>query len=167
LRKRFHREHLHTFYHCRLARVCLRHHNVLDSALARSERRRKRAAHRTHASVEGQFAQKYVRIENFAEERSLATENPKRHRQVERGSFLSNVRRGKIHRNNLAEGEIKAAVAHRGLYAFAAFFDGNVRQADNAETALKARTDIYLDFNEVCVDADTAALNVLKSIPSG
>jgi hypothetical protein len=108
-----------------------------------------------------------MRIENLAEERSLAAQNSKRHRQIECGTFLANVRRRKIYRNNLAEGEIKAAIAHRRLYAFTAFFDGNVRQADNAETTLKARTDIYFDFDEVCVDAEYGCAECIEKHPKG
>jgi hypothetical protein len=54
----------------------------------------------------------------------------------------------------LAEGKIKSAVAHSGLDPLAAFFEGNIGQTDDAETALKARTDIQLDFDEVCVDTE-------------
>ena len=154
LRQRFHRENIHALHHRRFARVRFRHHQILDPAFPRRQRRRKRTAHRTHSAIERQLSQENVRIENFAEECSLATEYSKRHRQVERGAFLANVRGRQIYGDDRAEGKIESAIPHRGLDSFAAFFDGNVRQSDNAETALIARTDIHLDFDEVRIDAE-------------
>lgn len=106
-----------------------------------------------------------MRIESLPEESSLAAQNSKRHRQVKRRSFLANVRRGEIYGNNLSEGEIETAVAHGGLDPLAAFFDSDIRQPDNAKTALKAGTYIHLDFDEVCVDAEYRCAECFEKHP--
>ena len=54
----------------------------------------------------------------------------------------------------LREGKIEAAVPQRGLDSLAAFFHGDVRQSDDVETALIARTNVHLNLDEVGVDSE-------------
>ena len=68
----------------------------------------------THAAIERQLAEKNVRIENFAEESSLAAEKAQRHRQIERRAFLANVRGREIDGDALAGRKIEAAISQRG-----------------------------------------------------
>ncbi len=152
LRQRFHGEDVDAFDHGRLARVRLRHHHGLDPVLARRQRRRKRAAHRAHAAIERQFAQENILIEALAEKRSLAAQNPKRHRQIERRTFLANVGGRQIHGDAL-QGKIEAAILQRGLDAFAAFLHRDVRQAHDVEIARASRADVHLHLDQVGVDA--------------
>ena len=75
---------------------------------SRRKRRRKRAAHRTHAAVQRQFAQKNILIQRLAEKCSLAAQNSQRHGQIERRAFLANVGGRQIHRDALSRWEIQS-----------------------------------------------------------
>jgi hypothetical protein len=55
-----------------------------------------------------------------------ASNEPQSHGQIERRAFFANVRGSKINRDALAV-KLEAAIAQRGLDAFAAFLDGIVR----------------------------------------
>jgi hypothetical protein len=65
----------------------------------------------------------------------------------------------------LSEGKIETAVAHGGLDPLSAFFYSNIGQSHNAEAALKARTNIHLDFDEVCVDAEYRCAECFEKHP--
>ena len=106
-----------------------------------------------------------MRVENLAEESPLAAKNSKRHRKIERGSFLANICGSEIYSDDRAEGKIKTAIPHRRFNSFAALFDGNVRQSDNAKTTLIARTDIHLDFDEVRIDAKNRGAECFEKHP--
>ena len=62
----------------------------------------------------------------------------------------------------MAGGKIETAIAQSCTDAFAAFLHGNVRPADDSEVALERGGDVHFGFDEM---PNTAALNVLKSIP--
>ena len=115
------------FHDGRFARVGLRNDHGLDLVLARRQRRRKRSAHRAHLAVERKFSEKNVLVEALAEKRSLAPQNRKRHRQIERRPFLADIRRSKIHRHALKR-KLVPAILQRRLDAFAAFLHRHVRQ---------------------------------------
>ncbi len=110
------------------------------------------SAHRAHLPIQRKLAQKNILIELLAEERALAAQNRKRHRQIERRTFLANVGGRQIDGDALKR-KLVAAIFQRGLDAFAAFLHGNVRQADNIEIAGLARADVHLDLHEVGVNA--------------
>ena len=144
-----------------LARVGFRHDHGLDLVLPRRERRRKRPTHRTNLPVKRQLAQKNILIEPLAEERALASEDRKRHRQIEGRAFLADIRRCKIDGNALQR-KIVAAIFQRRLDAFAALFYGNVRQAHDIEIAGLARSHINLDFHEVGIDTKHGCAEVFE-----
>jgi len=138
-------------------------------AFARPPARRKAQPRtETHAAIEREFAEKHVRIENLAEETSLAAGQAQRHGQIESGAFLADVGRCEIDGEpRCPEGKIETAIA-QGLARMRsrAFFHGNVRQADDREMPSKAGTTSTSVFDEISRQCRTRlALNVLKSIP--
>src|SRR5271156_6208707 len=165
LRQRLHAEDFDAFDHGRFPRVGFRHDYILDAAFARCESRGKRAAHGTHSAIERKFAEEYVRIENFAEETSLATGEAQRHGQIERGAFFTDIRWREINGDRVARREIETAIAQSGANAFAAFFHGDVRQADDGEMALVGRNDVYLGFDEIRVNAEHGCAECLEKHP--
>ena len=93
-------------------------------------------------------------IENFAEESSLAAGEAQRHGQIERRAFLANVRRSEIDGDHVGGGKIESAIAQSGADAFAAFFHGDVRQADDGEVAFEGGRNVHFDFDQIGVDAE-------------
>ena len=161
LRQIAHGEHVDPLDDRGLARIGFRHDHGLDLVLARRQRRRERAAHRAHLPVERKLAEKNVLVEPLAEERALAAQNRKRHREIEGRAFLANVGGRQIDRDALKR-KIVAAIFQRGLDAFAAFLHGDVGQADDIEIAGLARADVHLHFHEVGVDAKHRGAEVLE-----
>ena len=153
---------MNAFDHRRFARIRFRHHDLADAALARRQRRRERAAHRTHAAVEREFAEENVVVEDFAEERALAAENAQRHRQIERGAFLANVGGREIHGDEVIERKIEAAISHRGFDPLAAFLHGDIRQADYVEAALIGLRHVHLDLDEVGVNPENSGAEAFE-----
>jgi hypothetical protein len=106
-----------------------------------------------------------VRIENFAEETSLAACEAQRHGQIECGAFLADIGGGEIDGDRMPGRKIEAAIAQSGANAFAAFFHGDVRQADDREMALVRRHDVHLGFDEICVNAEHGCAECLAKHP--
>lgn len=145
-----------------LASIRFRHHHVFDSAFARRQGSGKRAAHRAHASIERQFTEKHILVENFTEERPLATEQPERDRKIERRAFLAHVGGRQIYRDGKVSRKIEAAIFQRGLGAFAALLHGDVRETDHIEIARLAGADVDLDFDQVGVNAINGGAECFK-----
>jgi hypothetical protein len=106
-----------------------------------------------------------VCIENFAEETFLASGQAQRHGQIECGAFLADIGRGEIDADRVAGGKIEAAIAQNCTDAFAAFFHGNVRQADDGEVALERGDDVHFAFDEISVDAEHGCAECLEKHP--
>jgi hypothetical protein len=152
LRKSAHREHVDAFDYRSLARIRFRHHHGLDLVLACRQRRREGSANRAHLAVQREFSEKNILIEPLAKERALAAQNRKRHGQIERRAFLSDVGGRQIDRD-AQNREIMAAIFQRGLDAFAALLDSHVRQAHHIKIPGPPRADVHLDFDQIGVDA--------------
>jgi hypothetical protein len=82
-----------------------------------------------------------------------AADESESHGEIEAGAFFANVSGSEIDGDALAVREFVAAIAHGGLDAFAAFFDGVVGEADDVEVLHASGADVDLDFDEVSVDA--------------
>jgi len=106
-----------------------------------------------------------MRIENLAEKTSLAAGEAQRHRQIERGTFLADIGRGKIDGDRVPGRKIEAAIAQSSADAFAALLHGNVRQADDGEMALERGYDVHLGFDEVGVNAEHGCTECLEKHP--
>ena len=106
-----------------------------------------------------------MRIENLAEETSLAAREAQRHGQIERGAFFADIRRGEIHGDGVAGGKIEAGIAQRGAYTFAAFLYGDIGKADDIEKALEHRDYVHFDFDEVSVNAEHGCAKRLEEHP--
>ena len=165
LRQRFHAEDANAFDHCSFARIGFRHYDILDAAVTCRESRGQRAAHRTHAAIEREFAEKHVRIENFAEEASLAAGESQRHGQIECGAFLADVGGREIDRDRVPRRKIESAIAQSGANAFAAFFHGNVRQADDCEMPFVCGHHVNLGLDEIRVNAEHGCAECLEKHP--
>jgi hypothetical protein len=57
------------------------------------------------------------------------------------------------------------AIAQSGPDAFAAFFHGDVRQADDREMALVRGHDVHLGFDEIRVNAEDGCAECLEKPP--
>src|SRR6266566_6492042 len=90
-------------------------------------------AHRAHAAVQRQLAQKHHLVQLFAEELSLAAYQSQRHGQIESRAFLAYNRRSQINRHPLPVRKFKSAVSQRAFDPFAALFDRVIRQSHDVE----------------------------------
>jgi hypothetical protein len=106
-----------------------------------------------------------VGVQNLSEERALATEQPERHGQIKRGSFLADVSGSEVDGYRLLRGKIEAAIPERRADALAALLYGKVRQADDVEIALEAWANVYLDLDEVGVDSKDRSAESLEEHP--
>ena len=162
LRQRFHAEDANAFDHRGFAGVGFGDDHVFDAAFARGERGGKGSAHGTHAAIQRKLAKENVRIENFAEESSLAASEPQRHGQIERRAFLANIRGREIDGDEVGSGKIESAIAQRGADALAAFFHRNVREADDGEMTFEGGRNVDFDFNQIGVDAEDGGAECLE-----
>jgi hypothetical protein len=115
--------------------------------------------------MERKFAEENVRIENFAEETSLTACQAQRHGQIEWGTFLTDIGRGEIDGDRVAGWKIETAIAQSGADTFAAFFNGDVRQADYREMALESRDYVDLGFDQIGVHAEHGCAECLEKHP--
>jgi hypothetical protein len=153
LRERLEGKHIHAFHHRRFLRIGFGDGHRLQSTLARGERRGKRPAYRSHASIQRQFTEKHALVDLFAEKLSLAPDEAQRHGQIESRAFLAHIGRGQINRHALAVGKLIAAIPKRALNPLAALFDRVVRQAHDIEVLHARRAYVHLDFDNVGVDS--------------
>ena len=80
-------------------------------------------------------------------------------------SLLADIGRGEIDGDRVAGGKIETAIAQSCTDAFAAFFHGNARQADDGEVALERGDDVHFGFDEICVDAEHGCAECLEKHP--
>ena len=93
-------------------------------------------------------------IQNFPEESSLTTGEAQRHRQIERRTFLANIRRRQIDRHRVRRGKIESAISQRRPNSFAAFLHRNIRQANHGKMAFERGRNIHFDFDQIRVNAE-------------
>ena len=161
----FHAEYPNTFDDGGFARISFRHNDILDAAFARRQSRGKRATYGAHAAIERKLAEKHVRIQNFAEETSLAAGQTESHRQIERGAFLTDIGGREIDGNCVSRRKIEAAIAQSRANAFAAFLHGNVWQADDREVPFVRGHHVNLGFDQIRVNAEHGCAECLEKHP--
>lgn len=146
-------EHVDSIDHCGFPRFVFGHRHGLQPLIASRDGGGKRAAHRTDATIERQFAQKHHLVENFAKELPLTTHHAQSHGQVAAGAFLAEIGGRQINGYASAVGELKSAVVERGFDAFAALFYRIVGQIYRVEVLHVGGAYVHFDFNGVSVDA--------------
>jgi len=121
--------------------------------IARGKRSRKRAADGADAAIERKFTEEHHLVDRLAKELAHATGKAERHRKVERGAFFLDVSGSEIDGNALAVWKFDAAIAEGGFDAFAAFFYGIVREADDVEIVHASGAHVDFNFDKIGIDA--------------
>jgi hypothetical protein len=83
---------------------------------------------------------------------ALTTGETESYRQIESGTFLTQIGGSEINGDALAVGKFKATIAKSGFDPLTAFLDGVVKKADDVEVLHATGANVYLDLDEVGVD---------------
>src|SRR5208337_3022997 len=121
---------------------------------ARGDRDGQRAANATHSAVQRQLAYEQRTFRRLVVQPAISTQDAERHRQIEAGAFLANVRRSQVDGGRSGR-DVVAAVLQRRADAFAALANRGVGQADRGEGVVLGLDggDINLDLDEAGIDA--------------
>ena len=130
--ERFHRIHVNTAHHRRLACVELRHDQSLELLAPGLDSNGESPADSANSAIERRFADECTVEKFFLVEPAVGSQDAKRHGQVEPGAFLADIGGRQVHRD-VSRRNVIATVAQRGTDPVLAFPDGGIREPDCVE----------------------------------
>jgi len=138
-------------HHSRFRRIFSRQDDIRNPHIARADRDRKRAAHRTDSPVERELADQNMPVEGLYSPHGA--EDAERHGQIESAPFLANIGWRQIDRN-LLPGIDKPGVDEGALDTLAALAYGRIGHAHHNRIArIAAREHIHFDVDQMGVNA--------------